>query len=66
MGSSGSKTTDDIYHKGHNTKRRFVMDVHLGRAPDGVEGNVQIGCVSNGFKKYFRVGTKGQAKARER
>ena len=66
MGCFGSKTTtDDVYNKEHNTKRRFVMGVHLGRAPDGIEGNVQIGWVSNGLRKYFRFGTEG-AKVEER
>ena len=57
MGCSGSKTTaDDVYNKEYNTRRRFVLGVHLEKAPDGIEGNVQFGCVSNGLRKYFRVG----------
>ena len=40
--------------------------MHLGKAPHGIEGNVQIGCVSNGFRKYFRAGSKGLRKVTQR
>ena len=57
MGSASSKT-EDLFDKEYNTKRRFVMGVHLGKSPDGMEANVQIGCINNGFRKYFRIGKK--------
>ena len=50
---------DNVYNEEHNMKRRFVMGVHLGRALDGIEKNVQIGWISNCLKKYFHIGTKG-------
>ena len=68
MGCTGSKKLgeqQDVYNKEYDAKRRFMMGVHLGKAPNGIEGNVQIGCVSNGFWKYFRVGTKGVKKVNE-
>ena len=57
MGNSRSKTKD-LSDKEYNTKRRFVMGVHLGKAREGIEANVQIGGVSNGFRKFFRIRTK--------
>ena len=63
MGCTGSKSGEqDVYNKEYNTKRRFAIGVHLGKATDGIEGNVQIGCVSNGIWKHFRVGKKGVKK----
>ena len=62
MGCAGSKSGEqDVYNRKYNTKRRFVMGVHLAEAPDGMEGNVQIGCVSSGFRKYFRTVNLGES-----
>ena len=59
----GCKTTklreQDFYSKDYNTKRNFHLGVHLSKAPDDIEGNVQTGCISNGLRKYFNEGKKG-------
>ena len=43
----------DLFDKEYNTKRRLVVGIHLDRSLNCIEGNMQIGCVSYGFRKYF-------------
>ena len=31
----------------------------MDQSLNGIEGNIWVGYVSNGLRKYFRVGTKG-------
>ena len=52
MGCAGLKVIqleDDLFNEEHKTKRHFAMGVHLDKKPEGIEANVQTGCVGNGF-----------------